>query len=55
MFWSKRKQSDFNAEVEAHIALEADRLKEQGLNERTSVSRLAGGLSEPGRAPPDAR
>jgi putative ABC transport system permease protein len=33
MLWRKRKQSDFNAEVEAHVALEADRLKEQGLSE----------------------
>jgi putative ABC transport system permease protein len=33
MFWRRRKQNDFNAEVEAHIALEADRLKEQGSGE----------------------
>src|SRR5690348_4556696 len=33
MFHRKRKQSDFNAEVEAHIALEADRLREQGLSD----------------------
>jgi putative ABC transport system permease protein len=33
MFWRRQKQNDFNAEVEAHIALEADRLKEQGLGE----------------------
>ena len=30
MFWHRRKQSDFDAEIEAHIALEADRLKEEG-------------------------
>jgi putative ABC transport system permease protein len=34
MHWRKRKQDDFNAEVEAHIALEAERLKEQGLSDR---------------------
>jgi putative ABC transport system permease protein len=33
MFWRKRKPSDFKAEVEAHLKLEADRLKEQGLSE----------------------
>ena len=44
----KRKQSDFNAEVEAHIALEADRLKEQGLNEieaRAAARRAFGNLT----------
>jgi len=30
MFW-KRKQRDFNAEIEAHIELEVDRLREDGL------------------------
>jgi predicted permease len=34
MFWRKRKQDDFNTEVEAHIALEADRLKEQGMGDQ---------------------
>jgi hypothetical protein len=34
MFRCRRKQSDFDAELEAHIALEADRLKEEGLSER---------------------
>jgi predicted permease len=33
MFERKRKPSDFNAEVEAHLELEAERLKEQGLND----------------------
>jgi predicted permease len=33
MFWRKRKPSDFKAEVEAHLELEADRLKEQGSSE----------------------
>jgi predicted permease len=31
MFWRRRKPSDFNAEIEGHLQLEADRLKEQGL------------------------
>jgi putative ABC transport system permease protein len=33
MFWRRRKQTDFNAEVEAHLELEVERLKEQGLSE----------------------
>ena len=33
MFGRKRKPSDFNAEVEAHLKLEVDRLKEQGLSD----------------------
>jgi putative ABC transport system permease protein len=33
MFWRKRKASDFAAEIEAHLELEAERLKEQGLSE----------------------
>ena len=33
MFGPKRKRSDFNAEVEAHLALEADRLKEQSMTD----------------------
>ncbi len=33
MFWQKRKQSDFRAELEAHLELEAEQLKEQGLSE----------------------
>ncbi|MGO8732332.1 MAG: ADOP family duplicated permease [Terriglobia bacterium] len=32
MFWRKRKQSDFTAEIEAHLELETERLKEQGLS-----------------------
>ena len=30
--WWQRKQEDFNAEVEAHIDLEADRLRADGTN-----------------------
>jgi macrolide transport system ATP-binding/permease protein len=33
MLGPKRKRSDFNAEVEAHLALEADRLKEQSMTD----------------------
>jgi predicted permease len=33
MFWRKRKQSDFVAEIEAHLELEAEQLKAQGLSE----------------------
>src|SRR5271157_4593885 len=33
MFGRKRKQSDFTAEIEAHLELETERLKEQGLSE----------------------
>ena len=32
MFWRRRKPGDFNAEIEAHIEIEAERLKEQGLS-----------------------
>jgi len=33
MFWGKRKSGDCSAEIEAHIALETDRLREQGYSE----------------------
>jgi predicted permease len=33
MFRRTRKASDFGAEIEAHLAMEADRLKEQGLSD----------------------
>ena len=33
MFRRKRKASDFSAEIEAHIQLESERLREQGLSE----------------------
>jgi hypothetical protein len=33
MFGRKRKPSDFHAEVEAHLELEAERLKEQGMSD----------------------
>src|SRR5438132_1147027 len=34
MFGRKRPASDFNAEIEAHLQLEIERLKEQGLSEQ---------------------
>ncbi|HEY1945799.1 MAG TPA: ABC transporter permease [Bryobacteraceae bacterium] len=35
--WRRRKQSDFSAELEAHLQLEADRLKEQGLGDEEAL------------------
>jgi putative ABC transport system permease protein len=32
MFWRKRKQADFSAEIEAHLQLEIERLRERGLS-----------------------
>jgi predicted permease len=48
MFKRMRKQSDFNAELEAHIAHEVDRLKEQGLSDkeaRTAARRTFGNVT----------
>jgi putative ABC transport system permease protein len=33
MFWHKRKQADFSEEIRAHLELETQRLKEQGLSD----------------------
>src|SRR5271155_4632442 len=33
MFRRKRKATDFSAEIEAHIRIETERLREQGLSE----------------------
>ena len=49
MFWRKRKPSDFNAEVEAHLALETERLKEQGLSDeeaRMAARRSFGNVTQ---------
>jgi putative ABC transport system permease protein len=49
MFKRMRNQSDFNAELEAHIAIEADRLKEQGLSEeeaRMAARRTFGNVTQ---------
>ncbi|HZQ53632.1 MAG TPA: ABC transporter permease [Bryobacteraceae bacterium] len=32
MFWKRRKQTDFSAEIESHIAIEAERLRAEGVN-----------------------
>jgi putative ABC transport system permease protein len=40
MFWKRRKQADFAAEIEAHVALEADRLRQEGLT-RSEAERTA--------------
>ncbi len=48
MFWRKRKQNDFSAEIEAHLELETERLREQGLIEeeaRTAAHRAFGNLT----------
>ena len=48
MFGPKRKRSDFNAEVEAHLALEADRLKEQSMTDeeaRVAARRAFGNVT----------
>ncbi len=37
MFWRHRKLNDFSAEIEAHLLLEADRLKGQGLSEADAL------------------
>jgi predicted permease len=36
MFWRERKPSDFRAEIEAHLELETEQLKEQGLSEEAA-------------------
>jgi putative ABC transport system permease protein len=47
MFGNRRKLDDFNAEIEAHLQFEIERLREQGLSEeeaRTSARRSFGNL-----------
>jgi len=34
MFWRRRKQEDFSQEIESHLALEIDRLREQGVTQQ---------------------
>ncbi|HXY09516.1 MAG TPA: ABC transporter permease [Terriglobales bacterium] len=49
MLWRKRKQSDFNAEVEAHLEHESQRFKEQGLSEedaRMAARRAFGNVTQ---------
>ena len=48
MFWRKRKPSDFSAEIEAHLELEAQQLQEQGLSEeeaRAAARRAFGNVT----------
>src|SRR5580765_2788314 len=48
MFRRKRKANDFSAEIEAHIQLETERLREQGLSEdeaRTAARRAFGNVT----------
>ena len=48
MFRRKRKASDFNAEIEAHLELETERLQEQGLSyedARTAARRAFGNVT----------
>ena len=49
MFWRKRKQNDFTAEINAHLELETGRLKEQGLSEeaaRAAARRAFGNVTQ---------
>jgi len=49
MFRRKRKQSDFRAEIKAHIELEMERLKEQGMSEeeaRVAAQRAFGNVTQ---------
>jgi predicted permease len=39
MFGGKRKARDFNSEIEAHLELESERLREQGLSEEEARAR----------------
>jgi predicted permease len=48
MFWRKRTSRDFRAEIEAHLELETERLKEQGLSEeeaRVAARRAFGNVT----------
>lgn len=49
MFRRKRKPSDFGAEIEAHLQLETERLREEGLSEteaRAAARRGFGNVSQ---------
>ena len=48
MFRRKRRVNDFSAEIEEHIGLETQRLREQGLSEneaRTAARRAFGNVT----------
>jgi putative ABC transport system permease protein len=38
MFWRKRKSNDFDSEIQSHLELEIDHLKQQGLSEEDARS-----------------
>jgi predicted permease len=49
MSWRKRKSSDFSAEIQTHLELETERLKEQGLSEeeaRAAARRAFGNVTQ---------
>ena len=49
MFGPRRDESDFNAELEAHLSLEADRLREEGMSEKdahAAARRAFGNLTQ---------
>src|SRR5215472_5750407 len=49
MFWRKRKTSDFRDEIESHLQLETERLREQGLREddaRAAARRTFGNVTQ---------
>jgi predicted permease len=48
MFWRRRKAKDFNAEIEAHLQHESERLREQGLSPeeaRAAARRVFGNVT----------
>ena len=56
--FGRRKREDFSAEIRAHIELEAERLREQGLSEeqaRSASLRLGVGLPLPAVTAPEGR
>jgi len=49
MFWRKRKTSDFRDEIESHLQMETERLREQGLTEadaRAAARRSFGNVTQ---------
>ena len=48
MFWHRRKSDDFGSEIQSHLELEIDHLKQQGLSEedaRTAARRRFGNVT----------
>ena len=49
MFWRRRKESDFRAEIEAHLEDESERLREEGMSEeeaRAAARRAFGNVMQ---------